>query len=155
MTRKTRVWTHMLLVALALAAVASLTVQSEDGTQEIKARQESMEQVYDSMKTLVAIAKKEAPFDAEVVAKSSATMVAALTEAEKHFPEGSASGDVETWAMETVWTQPDGFRKHFDDAKAAAAAMEKVTDAAAFPAAMGQIGASCKGCHETYRRPKK
>lgn len=155
MRGKNRGWTRALLVALTLAGVASLTASSGNGTDAIKARQHAMEQVYESMKTLAGIAKKQAPFEAAVVAKNGAAMAAALEKAEPQFPEGSASGDVETWALETVWTKPDEFRKLFQQAKQAATAMQEVTDEAAFPAALGQLGSTCKGCHETYRRPKQ
>ncbi len=66
-------------------------------TEAIKQRQKEMQGVYGSMKTFAAIAKKEQPFDAEVV-QDAAKMAEHLAKAEELFPEGSAEGEVETWA---------------------------------------------------------
>jgi cytochrome c556 len=57
-------------------------------------------------------------------------------------------------AKTEIWSDAEGFKAKFADMETAALAMVGAADAAAVGAAMGAIGGSCKGCHETYRGPK-
>jgi cytochrome c556 len=146
----------LVLAAAATFAVAALSggLGAASATEEIKARQEAMEAVGDSLKNLAAIAKKEAPFDAAVVAKNATTIAESLKKAEPHFPPGSDKGDVETWAKADIWSDPDMFHETMKKAQADAAALATVTDEAAFRPALGKLGGNCKDCHDMYRRPK-
>jgi cytochrome c556 len=141
-------------IAVAALAVgtASVAVSSPEGTAAIKARQEAMEAVKDGMGALAAIAKGEAPFDAAVVEKNAGLIAENLKEASGHFPEGSAEGDVETRALPGIWSDGSDFQEKMDAAHAQAEALQSVTDEAAFRPALGQLGNSCKDCHQTYRR---
>ena len=141
------------IVALALGT-ASVAVSSPEGTAAIKARQESMEAVRDAMGALADIAKGEAPFDAAVVEKTAGAIAGNLEEASDHFTEGSAEGDVETWALAEIWAEGSDFQERMKTARAEAEALRAVTDEAAFRPAFGQLGTSCKNCHQMYRRPK-
>jgi cytochrome c556 len=143
------------LAAALLAGVVSLAVSGTGGTEAIKARQEAMEAIGDSMGALAAIAKKQAPFDAAVVEKSAGAIAGELEKAATLFPPGSESGETETWAKAEVWSDPEGFAKALKASREAALAMKTVTAESDFGAALGRLGSSCKGCHETYRRPKE
>jgi cytochrome c556 len=114
-----------------------------------------MEGIGDAMKALGAVAKKEAPFDAKVVQSSAKTIADRLKKAAELFPEGSASGEVETWAKAEIWSDRENFDKDLEGAMAAAAALQQVTEEAAFLPALGALGNGCKSCHDTYRRPKQ
>lgn len=143
-----------LAVALALGA-APLALSAPPADEAITARQKAMEEVGDALKPLVAIAKKEKPFDVAVVKKSAETIAAHLKTAEAAFPAGSEKGSVQTFAKATVWSDAAGFAAAMKTARDAAAAMAGVADEAAFGPAMKALGGSCKGCHETYRVPKR
>jgi cytochrome c556 len=143
------------LVAMVSIGLAPLAVSSEDTTKTIKERQEAMESVRDSMMALAAIAKKQQPFDAEVVKQNAANMAKQLKHAEGLFPAGTDKGDAETWAKAEIWSQPDAFAKLMQQTHEAAKEMEKVTDESAFGPALGKIGNGCKNCHDMYRRPKE
>jgi cytochrome c556 len=142
--------------AAALVAVVALgwAGLATSGTDVIKDRQEAMEQVGDAMQGLAAIAKGETPFDAAVVKEKAVAIGDHLKKASTLFPEGSAEGDVETWAKAEVWSEPAEFAKRFEAAGAAAEALAAVTEESDFRPALGKLGGSCKSCHETYRRPK-
>jgi cytochrome c556 len=140
------------VAALAVGA-ASVAVSSPEGTAAIKARQESMEENKDAMGALAAIAKGEAPFDTAVVKEQAGIIEKNLKEAANHFPEGSAEGDVETWALGEIWSEGSDFQERMETAEAEAGALQSVTDEAAFRPALGQLGNSCKNCHQMYRRP--
>jgi len=149
--------TKTIRLSAALAAVAvvtALAMAATDATSVIKDRQDTMQQVGDSMKALAAIAKGEAPFYAEVVRTNAETITSHLKKAGDLFPAGSDQGDAETWAKPEVWSDPDGFRQHLENAIEAATAMQSVTEEANFMPALSTLGNGCKGCHDTYRRPK-
>jgi cytochrome c556 len=148
----------IIVVSLALSLLIGLApavLSSGDGTKVIKERQKAMEAVRDSMMALVAIAKKEQPFDAAVVKKNAAEMAKQLEHSKNLFPEGSDQGEVKTWAKSEIWSQPDGFAKSLEQTLAAANAMQEVTDEADFGPALGNIGNGCKMCHDMYRLPKE
>jgi cytochrome c556 len=146
---KLRIWG---VVAVVLAVAVAATAMA--ATEVIKQRQEAMEKVYEGMKTLGAIAKKEQPFDAEVVQASAAKIADHLAQSAELFPEGSDNGDVQTWAKPEIWSN----RGHFDElmvsTRQAAVDMQSVTEAGELMPALGKLGGGCKSCHEMYRLPK-
>jgi cytochrome c556 len=141
------------LFSLALGAAAALAWAQSPPEAAAHARHEAMEQVGDAMKTLGAIAKKQAPFDAAVVKKSATTIEQQLTEASKHFIAGSEKA-AKTRAKAEIWTSREDFDRLMGEARTAAAALAKVSDEAAFRPALGALGTSCKSCHDMYRAPE-
>lgn len=142
-------------VAIAAIAAASIAVAAATGNEAIRERQQAMEEIGKAMGSLAAIAKKQAPFDAEVVQVSAQTIAERLETAAGLFPEDSDAGDVETWAKAEIWSNAEDFQQRFEAAHEAAVAMQAVTEEAAFMPALGALGSGCKGCHEPYRRPKQ
>ena len=116
-------------------------------------RHMAMEAVGDAMKSLGAIAKKEAPFDGAVVKTNATTIADNLKKASALFPAGSGGGD--SLAKPEVWSDAAGFEKGMKDAQAAAVALQAVSDEAAFRPALGALGGNCKSCHDKYRLPKE
>ncbi len=138
------------LVVAGLVLGTSLAVVAADAYQD---RHMLMEQINDAMKPLGAIAKKQAPFDAEVVKASATTIAGNLEKAQALFPAGSGGG--ESRAKPEIWTDAAGFEKGMKEAHAAAVALQSVKDEASFAPALGAVGASCKSCHDKYRVPKQ
>jgi cytochrome c556 len=138
------------LVVAGLVLGSSLAVVYADAYQD---RHMLMEGVNDAMKPLGAIAKKQAPFDADVVKASATTIAENLKKAHGLFPAGSGGG--ESRAKPEVWTDREGFDKQMKDAEAAAAALQSVKEEAAFLPALRTLGGSCKSCHDMYRLPEK
>jgi cytochrome c556 len=106
------------------------------------------------MGTFGAIAKKEQPFDAEVVQASAAKIADHLAEAAELFPEGSDEGAVQTWAKPEIWTDREHFDKIFESTRQAAVELQSVTESESFLPALGKLGNGCKSCHDSYRLPK-
>jgi len=141
---------------LALAAVAAaLPLAGADDADPIAARQTEMKGVGDAMKPLSAIARKQAPFDAAVVAKSGGAIAGHLERAKALFPAGSDRGAAETWAKAEIWANRADFDAKLVAAHEAAAALAKVTEESAYVPALVRLGDACKACHEPYRRPKE
>jgi cytochrome c556 len=146
---KQRIW-----CAIALALAVAISVAAMTATEAITQRKKAMEGVYGGMKALAAIAKKEQPFDADVVKASASKMADHLKQAAELFPEGSDQGDVQTWAKPEIWTDREQFDQIFESTLQAAVDMQAVTEVEAFMPALGKLGNGCKGCHELYRLPK-
>lgn len=143
-----------LMTALVAAlAVAGVSVAASS-TSVIKERQQAMKDIGGAMKKLGAIAKKDAPFDAGVVETNAGIIADTLAKAADLFPEGSGTGDVETWAKPEIWSDYADFEEKRDTAESKAVALRSVAVERAFGPALGELGNACKSCHETYRRPK-
>jgi cytochrome c556 len=140
--------------AIAVAFVVTISVAAMTGTEAIKQRQKTMDGIGNGMKTLGAIAKNEQPFDAEVVHASAATIADHLAQVAELFPEGSETGEVQTWAKPEIWTDRAHFDEIRDSTRQAAVDLQSVTEAEAFPPALGKLGNGCKSCHDMYRLPK-
>jgi cytochrome c556 len=136
----------VLAVAISAAAMTA--------TEAIQQRQKAMEGVRDGMMALGAIAKKQQPFDAGVVAANAAKIAGHLAEAAELFPEGSDTGEVQTWAKPEIWTDREQFDQFLESTRQAAVDLQSVTEAEAFPPALGKLGNGCKSCHDLYRLPK-
>jgi cytochrome c556 len=139
-------------LVLGLAAASLFATAATAGP--IEDRQEDMKKVGKAMGQLAAIAKKEAAFDAAVVKGAGETIAESVKEFKNDFPEDSKDGPPETWAKPEIWSNMDDFNAKADKSVEAAMAMAAVTEEANFMPAMGELGGSCKACHENYRRPK-
>ena len=138
---------------LAATAVAMLASAAHAGP--IEDRQEAMKAVGKAMGQLAAIAKKEAAFDAAVVKAAGDTIATNVKAAKDMYPDDSKEGAAETWAKAEIWTNKDDFNTKSDASVAAAMTMASVSEEAAFMPALGELGNTCKACHENYRRPKQ
>ena len=100
-----------------------------------------------------AMANGRAPYDAKAAAEN-ADIAAAMSKLHwASFVEGSDKGD--TRAKPEIWKDTAKFKEAADKmqgemTKLAAAA--KVGNVDALKTAFGPAGASCKGCHDTYRK---
>lgn len=141
--------------AVLIGAASPHAVAGPD--ESIKARQTLMKARGEALGPLVAIMKGEAPYDAAAV-KSSLEAMNAAWEAAKNadpFSPESAKGTIETWAKPEIWSDPDGFKAAGQAFGRAVAGLAASTDEASFKAAFVELGNSCKGCHDKFRRPKE
>ncbi len=103
----TRLISSSRTVVIGLAAVIGITSAALAGP--IEDRQAAMKNVGKAMGALAAIAKKEAPFDAAVVKDNATALAENVKIAKQHFPEGSETGDKETWAKPEIWQNKADF----------------------------------------------
>jgi cytochrome c556 len=134
------------LAAVALAAGAAT---ADDGM--ITYRQSVMKANGAHLTAVVTIIKGEVPFTDDLKVHTRA--IAELATIAGHvFPEGSGKGD--TKALPAIWEKPEDFKKAYTAFQTAAAALAKTaeTDPKAVPAAVGELGKACKGCHDDFRK---
>jgi cytochrome c556 len=138
--------------ALALCATA-VFAQNIDA---IKQRQAAMKANGAAAKTMGAMVKGDAPFDAAKVKASLKVFQDEAAKLKTLFPDDSKTGE-NTAALPAVWENKADFLSRMDkfaaDAKAAESTM---TDEASFKAAWPKFaGDACGGCHKLYRVPPK
>ena len=145
---RTVVWAAAAGVALSLG-VACVAVSAGNPMEE---RQATMKQVGQTMKEAGALTSP-ATYDA---AKAKTLMDGVAGAAKKlHglYPPGSGA-DPKSAAEPKIWENKADFDKRLTEMGALAAAAGKTTTAETFKPAFGALGATCKSCHDIYRKKK-
>lgn len=147
----------LVLFTLPAAIFGMAGLAAADTTGAVAARQAYFKNVGFQMKQMGEIAKSFDPAKAKAQAAELLTLLE--TDFRTLFPEGTSMRDIpaENRAKPEIWADFEDFLKHetaFKENGAALVAAAQGTDAKAFGAAMGQFGATCKACHDTYRAPR-
>jgi cytochrome c556 len=118
--------------SIAVLASADGHISDKQIAAAIKARQSQMQLHAFNLGLLGAMAKQETPYDA------------------------AAASGAATRALPAIWASDSKIGEKGKDFVDAALAMQSAagTDLGALQAAMGPVGKSCGGCHESYRKPK-
>lgn len=146
--------------AAALAGVAVLSAGAAVGQgapdpneRAIETRHSVMTLIGWSMGPVFGV-MRGAPYDA-AAAEVTADRVAALSlMIDDAFEMDTSASDIETEALDVIWTDWDGFQEKSAALHEAAVAMQAAVasgDEDAAKAAIGAVGQSCGGCHDTYR----
>lgn len=145
--------------AAPTAILASLTAPPLTKPQALKImheRHEGMEQVGKTNKVLKR-AMGDTP-DMAAAKPAAATMAKLAKAAGGWFPAGTGPDLGKTGAKPEIWQKPEDFAaklKAFQVKAAALNAAAQSGNAAASTAAFAELGKTCKGCHETYRKEMK
>lgn len=122
-----------------------------DAAAEIKYRAGVMEVVGGHMHSMVAILKGRTHMnDLDAHAKAMANIALIVPTI---FPEGSGEGKTE--ALAKIWEQPEEFKKAMDKFVNAANGFANATssgDMSAVGPAIKELGGSCKGCHDDFKK---
>lgn len=143
------------LPALAAAAVATGVAGAALADQgAIEHRQAIMKAVGGHTAATAAIVKGKVPFTGDVKGHAHALVELAKI-AGNVFPPESAKGESDT--LPAVWEKPEAFKKSYQAFVDAADALAKAAegdDPKAVAGALGNLGKSCKGCHDDFRKKK-
>jgi cytochrome c556 len=134
--------------ALAVAGVAV----SQQGASPVEQRQAVMKHVGQEMKEAAGLTSP-ATYDA---AKAKAVMDGVAADAGKLkglYPAGSGA-DPKTAADPKIWQNRADFDKRLNELASLAATAGKATTVDAYKPAFGAVGATCKSCHDIYRKKK-
>lgn len=145
-----------LKLSLAALLLAGSTGFASAADEIILLRQALMNANQESAKTIVAMLRRQIPFDAAIAAAALSTVAHDSEVLPTFFPAGTeAATDPanKSEARPEVWSDMDGFRALADKmAKdAAAAAAAAAGDQQAFLAAFKTVSDNCNACHEKYR----
>ncbi|HEY9080967.1 cytochrome c [Magnetovibrio sp.] len=144
-----------LFACAALAAISFTAPAMADDAGEIKYRKSVMKSIGGHMGSIAGIFKAETGNQTNLAVHTQG-MAALATITGSVFPKGSDFG--ETGALPVIWEKPDDFAKAVKMFESAAANMNAAAmsgDMAAAGAAFGELGKSCKNCHENFREKKK
>lgn len=141
------------VAAAGLATALPAAAQFQKPEDAIKYRKAAMTVMANHFGRIAAMANGKAPFDA-TAAQGNADIVAMMSKLPfAGFVEGTASG--ETKAKPEIWSEPDKFknattRMQDEVVKLNAAARTGSLDQ--IKIAVGDVGKSCKACHDNYRK---
>lgn len=108
------------------------------------------------MGVLSAMAKQEAPYDAEVAQRHADNMLLLSQYMRAHlYAEGTSNADMpgNTRSLPIIWEDWDGYLEREAEFDAAAATMAEAAGDGlqSLQGAMGTLGGSCRACHQDYR----
>lgn len=151
----------MRFIAVSVVAAVAATVAVAQATPEelaaaVEARQAHMKSYAAALGVLGKMAKGEAAYDA-AAATEAATKLVELSSIDQSgfWLAGSETGAVaDSDALPALFENLGDYTTRTAALNAAAVAMQTAaaTDLAALQAAMGALGGTCGGCHETYRK---
>jgi cytochrome c556 len=138
-------------IVLAVAALAIGATAVAAQTDVIAQRKALMKRDGDQAKTLVAMIRGQAPFDAAQAKAVFAGFAEVAEKSQNLFPDNSKTGG-DTAALPKIWENKADFNarlaKFAADSKTAEAS---VHDLASLKAAVAVVGKNCSECHELYR----
>jgi cytochrome c556 len=150
------------LLACACNQTAGDTAPAADAADpailaQIEARQENFERISDANKALKAELENSQP-DLAAVQSQIAIIVTSADQVATAFPVGSgAESGVETEALPSIWSDPQGFTSaaaRFTDQAQVLQQTALTGEVAAIRAETLELGASCRNCHDTFRQPR-
>lgn len=149
------------ILALAAAPMLVFAVTACGGKpldpavkQAMDARHEGFEAMGDAMKKIADTLKGGGSLNPELAAAANKINETA-PQLKDWFPAGSGpESGRKTGAKPEIWQQPEVFAEKREAFVAAAAKLAETAganDAAAFATQVGELGKTCKGCHEQFR----
>lgn len=144
------------LAAAVLAATTTGLASAQQGPKpeaEIRYRQSVMNVTGRAMGPMGAMAQGKAPFNAAVAQKNSALVETMLGLPWNSFGPGTDKG-APSKADLKVWKETAKFKQASEVAQKAAAnlaAAAKTGDEGKFKTAFGELGKSCKSCHDDFQ----
>ena len=141
-------------VAENASAPAAAPVSKEEAAKIMHERHEGMEKIGKATKALGREMKNDAP-DLAVIRTSAATIAELAPKTSVWFPAGTGPDVGKTHAKAEIWQKPEDFAAKTKDFQAAAASFNeaaKSSDVAAIKVRFGDLGKSCKACHDSYRK---
>ncbi len=152
------------LAIITSAAVLALSACGSSAAGEAKgphseARTTAFKSMMPNFSSMGKMVKGEEAYDVEKFKTAAAAFAAESQEPFKHFERDAAvdgkpqDGD----ALPAVWAQPEQFKAEEDKFRAAVENLNAKAQAGnldEIKVAYGDVGASCKACHDTFRKPK-
>jgi cytochrome c556 len=138
----------VLAAAFAALGITAVVAQSDP----IAARKAIMKENGNQSRTAREMIEGKQPFNLVAAKKVLATFGETADKAKNLWPDNSKTGG-DTASLPAIWENKADFEaklvKFSADSKAAEG---KVTDLDSFKAQIGEIGKSCGGCHNNYRK---
>ena len=135
------------------ATALGASVAADQAKTIMHVRHERMEEIGDAMKLVSRELKGVTP-DLAKVRNGAGTIARLAPQVTDWFSPGTGPDVGKTEAKAAIWQKPEDFAAKRDTFQRAAAAFNSAArgnDLAAIKAAHGDLGKSCKACHDLYR----
>jgi cytochrome c556 len=145
---------HLILAVIAPMLVAGTGIayaQFKKPEDAIKYRQNVFNVMANSFGKIGAVVKGEAPFNKDELAKNAAVVAMLSTLPWQAFGPGTEGGN----ALPAVWSDNAKFKSAGEKMQVAVANLNTAAqsgDQEAIKKAFGAAGASCKGCHDDFKK---
>lgn len=144
------------LIAALIALPVIATAADDPLDKVIDARRAYFKLIGANTGVLGGMAKGNIDYDAAAATQAASNLAAmAAYDASPHFAPGTSNADKpgKTRALPKIWEDMPGVGAKLTDFKNAVANLQDKAGAGreALGSAMGQLGGSCKGCHDDYR----
>ncbi|MGJ8604047.1 MAG: c-type cytochrome [Marivita sp.] len=144
-------------VAAATLFTGTMTFAQDGFSAEMKARQGQFRIMAINLGIIGDMAQGKTEYDAAAAQSAADTLVAvSMIQQGPMWPVGSDDMSIEgTRAQTTIWDQNDDFVAKWTDFGTAAVAIQAAASGGleGLGPVMGQIGGTCKACHDTHRAP--
>ena len=147
------------LGALASSAAVAAEVTEASSAKHAKAatqyRQAIFQLVKSNMGPLGGMAKGALPYDESVMKTNAVRLEQLAAMMTDYLSVDTRSFDVETGAKDAIWENFSDVASKADALKTASLGLHAAVetgDESAYRAAIGKIGASCKSCHDDYKK---
>jgi cytochrome c556 len=138
------------------AAVPAPPATKEAALKLMHERHEGMEDIGDAFKVLGREMKADAP-NLDAVRTNATTVARLAPQVSRWFPAGTGPDIGKTRAKPEIWQKPEDFAAKTRAFQAAAGSFDataKGSDVAAIKTSYGEVGKTCKACHDLYRAPE-
>lgn len=145
---------HFLAAAAAVAALTPFAAQAQFAKPEdaIKYRQSAFSVLGNHVGRVGAMVNGRVPYDAKIAADNAALIATLAKLPGGAFPVGSESG-LNTRAKPEIWKDTAKFTAAYEKMIDATSKLPAAAgDPAALKTAFGAVGATCKACHDDFRR---
>ena len=145
--------TLALITATTLCAALPASAQFRKPEDAIKYRQAAMTVMGAHMGRLAAMAQGRVPYDAKAAADNASVLATVSRLPFAAFGEGTDKGRTHR-AKPEVWTDAPKFKEATDKLFAELGKLEAAGKSGSLDqlkAALGPVGAACKGCHDSFQ----
>lgn len=147
-------------MALSVSAVSTLAIADEAKSERqaanaVQFRQSLLQLVRSNMGALGAMAKGQIPYDTDVMSTNAMRLEQLALMLPDYFKTDTTGFSVDTEALPKIWDNMDDFLVKANDLTVASQALQvaaKGSDESQYRAAIGKVGATCKGCHDSYKK---
>ena len=147
--------TLAMMISAAVLTLSACGAAEEPKGPNSEARTTAFKAMMPNFSSMGKMVKGEETYDVEKFKTAAAAFATESQEPFKHFTRDGAGLDGD--ALPVVWEKPEEFKQREEkfhvavenlNAKAQTANFEEIK------VAYGDVGASCKACHDTFRKPK-
>jgi cytochrome c556 len=153
---KTIISLFAVLAMLVSAQALSQTVESEKQAKAaVQFRQAILKLMGSNMGPLGAMAKGNIPYNEKVMIKNGRRIEQLGLMMEDYFAPDVRAFDVQTDALDSIWENQADFNQKAQDLVTAAKQVQLVARAGDndnYRQKIGALGASCKACHDDYKK---